>query len=490
MINWLLHSGAADPDTARRGRLLNVFILIFAALAVVNMLSVFLLGVSELVLVIVALLVVLAGIYAASRRGAVSVSAGLLVALLLLIMHVLATLEAGGPVSAGLTPALFAIPLALAGVTLPWRAVALVLPVALVDTVWLYLSGIPQLAEYRVTSAWDMQILLLATLTLLVTVGLLAMLSGRQIQAILGDLRRRNLELEAANHDLAARSRSEHQLGAGISSLAAQLAAVSVRQAHGVATQARSIHQVASAVAQLHAAAGQITAIAGEVSAAGEQARQSVQQAQALVWQSREAVQRNRVQVQQVIERMQTLEQLTARITQFVNRIRDLSDETQLLALNATIEAAGAGPLGRRFGVVAAEVQNLSHRSNEIVDQIRGLIGDLQQAGLQTQAATERSMAVADEVELLADQVRQTQEQVVVAVQRTSELAHLIASSTHEQTRAAEQMTQTMQEIAQVSQTTSQDTTALERVVGEMTQAAGLLSSAMARLPPSRSAAA
>jgi methyl-accepting chemotaxis protein len=279
-------------------------------------------------------------------------------------------------------------------------------------------------------------------------------------------------------------------VGAAISSLAAQLTAVSVRQAHGVATQSRSIHQVASAVAQLHAAAGQIMSIAGEVSSAGEQARQSVEQAQALVWQSREAVQRNRVQVQQVIARMQTLEQLTERITQFVNRIRDLSDETQLLALNATIEAAGAGPLGRRFGVVAAEVQNLSHRSNEIVDQIRGLIADLQQAGLQTQTATESSMAVADEVELLADQVRQTLVGVVGAVGRTSELAHLIATATHEQTRAAEQMTQTMHEIAQVSAATSQDTTALEGVVGEMTHAAGLLSSALARLPPAPPAAA
>ena len=490
MLKWLLHSGAPNPDEARRGRLLNVFILIFAALAALNLLSVLILGVTELALVIAALLLLLAGIYVAGRQGAVGLAAGALVMLMVAIMHVLAVLPAGGLVSAGLTPALFAIPVALAGVTLSWRAVLLVSGVVMADTVWLYVDGIPQLAAYRATDPADMQILLFATLTLLATVGLLALLSGRQIQAILDDLRRRNLDLEAANHDLAARSRREHQLSADISSLAGQLAAVSVRQGHGVATQARSIHQVASAVAQLHTAAGQITAIASEVSAAGEQARQSVQQAQEMVWQSREAVQRNRVQVQQVIERMQTLEQLTARITQFVNRIRDLSDETQLLALNATIEAAGAGTLGRRFGVVAAEVQNLSHRSNEIVDQIRGLISDLQQAGHQTQAATESSMAVADEVELLADQVRQTQEDVAAAVQRTSELAHLISTATDQQTRAAEQMTRTMHEIAQVSQATSQDTTALEGVVHEMTHAAGLLSSAIARLPPSRSAPA
>jgi methyl-accepting chemotaxis protein len=271
-------------------------------------------------------------------------------------------------------------------------------------------------------------------------------------------------------------------LGENIEDLAAQLSVVSARQVSGVASQANAISQVVSALAELHAAANQIASIAQEVRGAADVALNSVQRAQGMVLQSRDAVQRNRAQVQEVIWRMERLDQLTGNITQFVNNIRDLSDETRLLALNATIEAAGAGALGRRFGVVAAEVQSLSNRANVVVDQIRELIGELRTAGEVTLASTHGSIAVADEVEALADDVRQVQEQVVGAVARTNDLVRLISAAASQQTAATAQVSSTMQEIAQVADANRQDTTALERVCHEMTRAAAKLNTAITQL--------
>jgi methyl-accepting chemotaxis protein len=264
--------------------------------------------------------------------------------------------------------------------------------------------------------------------------------------------------------------------------LAEQLSAVSARQVTGVSSQAASISQVVSAVAELHTAADQIDATATLVSEAADSALQSVQRAQALVIQSREAVQRNRAQVHTVIERMTRVDTLTRNITVFTNGIRKLSEETQLLALNATIEAAGAGAIGRRFGVVAGEVESLAQRANEFVDQIRAIVAELQEAGQITLSATQSSSDVADEVEQLADEVRAAQEQVAGAVQRTSELVHQISTATSQQNNATEQMTETMEQIAASADMTNRETRALESVSGELLHSAEMLMSTMTRL--------
>lgn len=57
--------------------------------------------------------------------------------------------------------------------------------------------------------------------------------------------------------------------------------------------------------------------------------------------------------------------------------IAAVASQTSLLSLNASIEAARAGDLGRGFGVVASEIQNLSVQANEAVEDIRTMVESL-----------------------------------------------------------------------------------------------------------------
>jgi methyl-accepting chemotaxis protein len=73
-----------------------------------------------------------------------------------------------------------------------------------------------------------------------------------------------------------------------------------------------------------------------------------------------------------LVERMQDIAALLARMREALGDIDGIAKQTNLLALNASIEAARAGEAGRGFAVVADEVRKLSNRSNDFSAQILG----------------------------------------------------------------------------------------------------------------------
>jgi methyl-accepting chemotaxis protein len=74
---------------------------------------------------------------------------------------------------------------------------------------------------------------------------------------------------------------------------------------------------------------------------------------------------------------VEALESRARRIEGIIDSVKDLADQSNLLALNAAIEAMRAGAQGQGFGLVAREIRALADQSIAATEQVRLVLGDL-----------------------------------------------------------------------------------------------------------------
>jgi methyl-accepting chemotaxis protein len=138
-----------------------------------------------------------------------------------------------------------------------------------------------------------------------------------------------------------------------------------------------------------------------------------------------------------------------------VNKIRDIvriintiTDQTKVIAFNAALEAASAGETGKRFAVVAGEVNRLADNIAVLTRQIREQIEEIQSSSSSLILYSEEgSDKIAEGYKLikdLEDIFRETRSGAAI----TSNQAQTITVSTQQQLKSSEQMHAAIAEVS------------------------------------------
>ncbi len=266
-----------------------------------------------------------------------------------------------------------------------------------------------------------------------------------------------------------------------VQSSANEILIASEEMSTGAIQQDQEITNTSSAVEQLTVSMKQVSNNAEASAEAARRALDAAEQGNRSVRDTLEGMQRIRSSVQATAKRIKALGDRSLEISEIVNVINDITEQTNLLALNAAIEAARAGEAGRGFAVVADEVRKLAEHSRNATKDIAALIKAIQ-------AETNDAVIVMEEgtkeVEIgakLADQAGRALDAISTVVRQSAELVQEISLASKQQVRGTEGVANAMQIISNITRQTSQGARQTSRTVEQLVHMSEQLNEALAQ---------
>jgi methyl-accepting chemotaxis protein len=266
-----------------------------------------------------------------------------------------------------------------------------------------------------------------------------------------------------------------------VQSSANEILIASEEMSSGAIQQDQEITNTSSAVEELTVSMKQVSNNAEASAEAARRALDAAEQGNRSVHDTLEGMQRIRSSVQATAKRIKALGDRSLEISEIVNVINDITEQTNLLALNAAIEAARAGEAGRGFAVVADEVRKLAEHSRNATKDIAALIKAIQ-------AETNDAVVVMEEgtkeVEIgarLADQAGKALEAISTVVRQSAELVQEISLASKQQVRGTEGVANAMQIISNITRQTSQGARQTSRTVEQLVHMSEQLNEALSQ---------
>jgi methyl-accepting chemotaxis protein len=136
------------------------------------------------------------------------------------------------------------------------------------------------------------------------------------------------------------------------------------------------------------------------------------------------------------------------KIRDIVKKINMITDQTKVIAFNAGLEAASAGEHGKRFAVVANEVNRLADDTASLTMQIREQVEEIQNSSSSLIISSEESTDKIREGNNLIRELEDIFREIRSGAEITANQAQTITISTQKQLKSTEQINVAISDIA------------------------------------------
>ena len=162
----------------------------------------------------------------------------------------------------------------------------------------------------------------------------------------------------------------------------------------------------------------------------------------------------------------------TQQISEIIEVIRGIADQTNLLALNAAIEAARAGEQGRGFAVVADEVRKLAGNTQQAVQNTQELIDKIRHSSTNAVNAIQQSQQLTHQAVGEADQAEAALGSIFQAIATINDMTYQIASAAEEQSSVSETVSGNLSKTSALANDIARDATSTANASQALRQAA------------------